>query len=312
MRGKDSPLGELIESFLVAKEAEGRSARTLRDYETYLREFNKAVGAPTLERLTPELVTRYIAQRRRSSPTAARYAAAVLKSFASWLAQMKYLATPLGGSVLATMKVPHVDHPRSPYTDEEVRTMIRVLGASSHRTRARDAAVIFTLLGSGLRLNELRELRVPSVHLARPIEESFVVVEARTSKSNERRNVRLDPLAAQAVQRYLKDWRPDRFVDGPLFLTEEGKPFTLFGFKNYLARLGDQFEAAGIKNWMAHRSRHTWATSAHRAGMSVFDIAAEGGWRDLKMVQRYTKGRPFEELQRMPSPLSYVLQKRAS
>jgi hypothetical protein len=36
--------------------------------------------------------------------------------------------------------------------------------------------------------------------------------------------------------------------------TEEGKPFSLPGSKNYLARLGDPFEAAGIENWMAHRS----------------------------------------------------------
>ena len=45
---------------------------------------------------------------------------------------------------------------------------------------------------------------------------------------------------------------------------------------------------------------------------TTFDIAAEGGWRDLKMVQRYTKNRPFEELQRLPTPLSFVLRKRAS
>ena len=77
-----------------------------------------------------------------------------------------------------------------------------------------------------------------------------------------------------------------------------------------MGRLGDRFEKAGIPNWMAHRARHYWATSAHRTGMSVFDIAAEGGWRDIKMVQRYTKARPFEELQRMPTPLSAVLGKR--
>jgi len=45
--------------------------------------------------------------------------------------------------------------------------------------------------------------------------------------------------------------------------------------------------------------------------MTVFDIAAEGGWRDLKMVQRYTKNPPFEELQRLPTPLSFVHRKRA-
>jgi integrase len=90
------------------------------------------------------------------------------------------------------------------------------------------------------------------------------------------------------------------------------EPFSLQGFKTYMGRLGDRFEAAGIPNWMAHRARHTWATSAHRVGMTVFDIAAEGGWRDIKMVQRYTKSRPFEQLQRLPTPPSGVLAKRAS
>ena len=106
MRGKDTRIGDAIESFLLAKEAEGRSPRTLRDYETYLRIFDETIGHPRIEGLTPELVTRYVAERRRSSVTAARYAAAILKSFASWLAEMKYLATPLGGSVLATVRVP--------------------------------------------------------------------------------------------------------------------------------------------------------------------------------------------------------------
>ncbi len=123
---------------------------------------------------------------------------------------MRYLVTPMGGSVLATVKAPRVDGPRNPYTDHEVRTMIRVLGASTQRTRARDSAAILTLLGSGLRLNELRELPLPNVHIARPIEESHVLVAAETSKSRSTRKVRLDPMAAEDVHKYIKDWRPDR------------------------------------------------------------------------------------------------------
>ena len=119
---------------------------------------------------------------------------------------------------------------------------------------------------------------------------------ADTSKSRESRQVRLDRIAAQAVQTYIKDWRPDKGEAAALFLTEEGRIFTHNGFTTYMARIGLRFEAAGIQNWMAHR-----------AGMSPFDIASEGGWRDLKMVQRYTKSRPFEELQRLPTPLSSVL-----
>lgn len=53
---------------------------------------------------------------------------------------MSYLATPLGGSVLASVKIPRVDRVRQPYTDGEVRKMISILNASANRTRARDKA----------------------------------------------------------------------------------------------------------------------------------------------------------------------------
>ena len=309
MRGKETPLSDMIDSFLLAKEAEGRSRRTLEDYGEYLRAFDRRLSGATLGDLRAEAVSRYAADLRHGSPSRARYAAAILKSFASWLAAMSYLATPLGGSVLSGVKTPRVDRRREPYTDDEVRRMIKVLGENERGARARDKAVVLTLVATGLRLNELRELRLVDVHIERPIENSYLRVRAETSKSRTTRDVRLDRLAAQAVYEYVKDWRPDR--DGPLFLTKEGKPFLPGGMQSYMARLGARFEAAGIPNWMAHRARHYWATSAHRAGMSVFDIAMEGGWKDLKMVQRYTHHRPFAELQRLPTPLSTVLGKRA-
>jgi len=134
-----------------------------------------------------------------------------------------------------------------------------------------------------------------------------VICESGTS-----RQVRLDPIAATAVHTYVKDWRPNTAQNGPPFDTEAGKSFSYPGFQNYLARLGDRFEAAGVERWMAHRCRHYWATSAHRSGMSIIDISAEGGWKDSEMVRRYTHDRPFEELQAMPTPFSAMLRKRAS
>ena len=307
MRGPDAALSEMIESFLMAKEAEGRSARTIEQYTEYLGHFERWVGGGTLTKLTPEAATRYISERRRHSPTIGRLSAAILKSFASWLASMGYLATPIGGSVLGAVKTPRYDRVRQPYTDDEVRKMIRVLSTSELRTRARDKVVVLTLIATGLRLNELRELRLVDVHIQRPIEESYLFVRADTSKSKASRQVRLDRIAAEAVVAYVKDWRPDKGDNASLILTEEGKTFTASGMDTYMARIGERFEAAGIENWMAHRARHYWATSAHRAGMTPFDIATEGGWKDLKMVQRYTKARPFQELQRLPTPLSSVL-----
>ena len=43
---------------------------------------------------------------------------------------------------------------------------------------------------------------------------------------------------------------------------------------------------------MCHRLRRTWATNAHRVGLTIFDIQEQGGWRNLDMVRRYTKSHP--------------------
>jgi site-specific recombinase XerD len=97
--------------------------------------------------------------------------------------------------------------------------------------------VILTFLATGLRLNELREVRMTDVHLERPLERSWLFVRAATSKSHRSRRVRLDPLAANAVHQYTKDWRPE--AAGPaalLFVTEKGEPLSYNGFQNYVRR----------------------------------------------------------------------------
>jgi integrase len=63
---------------------------------------------------------------------------------------------------------------------------------------------------------------------------------------------------------------------------------------------------------MCHRLRHTWATNAHRVGLSIFDIQEQGGWKKLDMVRRYTKSRPISELRRMPTSLAGMLKRKVS
>lgn len=51
------------------------------------------------------------------------------------------------------------------------------------------------------------------------------------------------------------------------------------------------------------------ATRYRRVGAGdLLDLKEEGGWSDLRMVERYTHGRPREERRRAPSPLAGLLQ----
>ena len=313
MRGPSTPLADLIISYCVNNEAR-LTARTLLGYSQTLRAFDRHQGGPRLADFTPEVVNRYVAEKMRTHPPAARLAAATLRAFASWLHSAGITPTPDGRHVLATVRIPRVNRERSPFSDREYELVIRTISSASHRTRARDRAVVLTLLATGLRLNELRELRLPDVHIERPLERSYLVVREETSKrtgGRGDREVRLDPVAATAIHNYARDWRPNLLLDGTVFLTEAGRPFTYSGFQKYMGRIADRLEAAGVRDWMAHRCRHFWATTTHRAGSTETDLAQEGGWHHgSPVIHRYTKNRPFAELQRKPTGLSFLAQTR--
>lgn len=156
-----------------------------------------------------------------------------------------------------------------------------------------------TLLVCGIRRGELCGLRLGDIDLR----ERRVRVRAATSKSGEARDVTLHLEAAKELDTYINDVREgDTDTDAPLFTDRSGQALT----GNAVRKLFDRLKVStGIDDLCAHMLRHTWATNYHRsASGSRFDLQAEGGWRTGRMVERYTKSRPFEERRRGPSPLT--------
>ncbi|HLQ04800.1 MAG TPA: tyrosine-type recombinase/integrase, partial [Verrucomicrobiae bacterium] len=90
--------------------------------------------------------------------------------------------------------------------------------------------------------------------------------------------------------------------EAPVFTNRHGQALTGNGVRKLFERLKSR---TGISDLCAHMLRHTWATNYHRsASGSRFDLKAERRWRTGRMVERYTKSRPFEERRRGPSPLT--------
>lgn len=128
-------------------------------------------------------------------------------------------------------------------------------------------------------------------------------VRAATSKSGQARDVTLHLEAAKELDVYINDVRRGE-LDPEAPLTTDRTGAALSG--NAVRKLFDRLKTStGIRDLCAHMLRHTWATNYHRsASGSRFDQQAEGGWRTGRMVERYTKSRPFEERRRGPSPLT--------
>lgn len=309
----ETPMTSAVPRFLLAKQRLSDKSKT--EYDRYLREFAQWAGGPRLCDLTPELVDEWVGMRKRTSVFAARAACAYLKSFASWLAEERIVHNA-GVSIFAGVKTPRVPREgRMPLDDAEIDRVWQVINSQPTEYRYRDAALIWLMFSTGLRRNEARELLLEDVHLD-PRGPNWIEIRWHTSKGRKTRRVTFGRLAAKALVDYIDNHRPtyQGKAAEPLFLTAAGKPFKDGGFVSWLGRLSDLFEANGIKDWKAHRMRHTWATWYHRGsrdtGKTVYDLKREGGWEDLSIPLRYTHDRPWEELASMPTPIEAIYARR--
>ena len=145
-----------------------------------------------------------------------------------------------------------------------------------------DQAILELAYASGLRLAELRGLRLEQLHL----EEGFLTV---IGKGNKERVVPVGKKAVTAVQRYLSTGRP-KFVKasspGTVFLTKRG---TAFAAVTLWLRIKQRVRFAGIaRNVTPHMLRHSFATHLLERGADLRVIQELLGHASINTTEVYT------------------------
>ncbi len=135
---------------------------------------------------------------------------------------------------------------------------------------------------SGLRLSELRQLRLEQLHL----EAGFVTV---IGKGNKERVVPVGRKAVAALNDYLQTGRPKLVTPrspATVFLTQRGTPFaqtTLWG------RIKRRVKRAGIeRNVTPHMLRHSFATHLLDHGADLRVIQELLGHASINTTEIYT------------------------
>ena len=141
----------------------------------------------------------------------------------------------------------------------------------------RDAAWYFVLAHTGIRLNELIDLRRGDLDLAGGR------LRIDQGKGRKDRVVYLSDTARQALDRYLAA-RPPQPLDAPLFYRTAREPLGYRWVEYRLRQLGDE---AGVAHVTPHRLRHTLATRLINRGMPVTTLQKLLGHADLNTTQRY-------------------------
>lgn len=166
-------------------------------------------------------------------------------------------------------------------TIEEIDHMLECLDKST-REGQRNAAIIETLYGCGLRVSELCNLKLSDLYL----KEEFIKV---NGKGNKQRLVPISPRAIHELKLYF-NWRNEGLIkkdfEDYVFISRFGKNISRIMVFHIIKELA---EAAGIKKIISpHTLRHSFATHLLEGGANLRAIQAMLGHESIGTTEIYT------------------------
>jgi site-specific recombinase XerD len=300
-------LKSLINGFVLTKQTEGKSPRTVEFYSENLKRFlwyAQRQEWPDDIRMFTEWDIRdflgYVANetnrwglegngsepaRRKVSHTTVHHYFVVLANFFGWVVRESFLKeNPTAKIKVAKPK----DKVIKPYTKEEVSRMLAVCDkdyeSNAKFLGSRNRAIVLVLLDAGVRLSELTGMKMQDVNTSN----GNIRVMGKGSKE---RIVRIGKVAQKSLWRYLMN-RPGNDRE-ELWLTEEGKPLSPGAVQCMMKRLKQRAGVGGSGN--VHRFRHTFALNFLRVDKNVFNLQYLLGHSELEMVRRYTSTLGMED-----------------
>lgn len=247
-------LNAALERFMNALAARNRSAATITAYQSDLGQFVAWLQAnngtiSTIDQVERLDITEYLAELGRkkiSGVTRARKLAAIRELFRYFVEQERVLGESPALGIETPKKERNV---RAWLQPDEYRGMLSEAGSN-----ARDFAILQVFLQTGIRVQELVDLRVDDVD---PVARVLTV---RQGKGQRARVIDLEKKGLAAIKRWLKE-RDDNFADVDsdyLFLNQYGQPISTRGVQKLVAKYR---LAAGItKKAGCHSLRHTFAS----------------------------------------------------
>lgn len=166
---------------------------------------------------------------------------------------------------------------------EEARKLTNVYKDSTSEYDIRDTAMIKLFLTSGIRLSELKNLKIKNINFKENI---FTVV----GKGNKERTCYMNSNTKVALLKYI-EIRNKKQIEGKniqyLFLTDDSKIHTISSIKRIIKKA---YKKAGInpQNYSVHTLRHTCATLLIRNNVDIKIIQELLGHSRIETTQIYT------------------------
>ena len=294
-----------VEDFLQhVRHEKGQSVQTQKTYSALLNRFIRwaeSRGLADWESVTRKHLTEFLKHERNRkpegqakgksdqlSPESIYLQIAALRAFYKFAAEEEIIPANLAENLSLPRRWKRL--PKS-LSDLEIEKLLTPpVEANAKELCA--TAVLELAYASGLRLAELRNLRLEQLHL----EEGFVTV---IGKGNQERVVPVGKKAVAAIERYLHSGRPELVTPrtpANVFLTQRG---TAFAQSTLWARIKGCVARAGItRNVTPHMLRHSFATHLMENGADLRVIQELLGHASISTTEVYTHvaGRRLREV----------------
>lgn len=273
-------LTDFVRTYLIACKVEGKSPRTIENYNMVLSRYINFDGdsGPSANQVRQFLL--FLQVEEGLSPSTIHIYYRGLKTFFNWLVAEDFLAK----SPMANIRAPRI--PKliiKPFSRQDIDNLLLLCSASTFLDQ-RNRAIILVFLDTGIRLAEMAGIQLPDVSFDH---ETIRIM----GKGAKERVVRIGKTAQKALLKYLLS-RDDRHPC--LWVTEERKPLTRDGIKIMVKRLCFRAEITDAKPG-AHTFRHTFAINFLRNGGDVFSLQIILGHATLAMTRRYVSALGFDD-----------------
>lgn len=261
--------GNLLESFLIAKEVEGCSPKTLAYYESTISKMNAALAKPYTQ-LTTDDLRKYLSNyevKRETSKVTIDNIRRIFSSFFSWLEDEDYIVKS---------PVRRIHHVKAPALVKETLSDEDLEALRDGCRCERDLAIIDMLASTGMRIGELVRLDRTDLNLR---ERECLVL----GKGNKQRPVYFDARTKLHLTNYLSartDENPALFVS----LNGKHSRMTIGGIELRLRQLGKKLLPQRVH---PHKFRRTLATNAIDKGMPVEQVQKLLGHARIDTTMHY-------------------------
>ena len=259
----------LVKSFIAAKRVEGCSEKTVRYYDSTIRNVIAVIGKE-IKHVTTDDLRLYLddyQSKSNVSKVTIDNVRRILSSFFSWLEDEDYISK---SPVRRIHKVKTCKTVKETYSDEALELM------RDNSECIRDLAIIDLLASTGMRVGELVRLNRSDIDFEG--RECIVL-----GKGNKQRKVYFDARAKIHIQNYL-DSRIDE--NEALFVSLQ-KPYDRLQISGVEIRLRELGRRLNINRVHPHKFRRTLATVAIDKGMPIEQVQQLLGHQSVDTTLQY-------------------------